>query len=251
MKYILGIFFLFFLSACAPKNPLGDFRFQTVVAPPYVNASWHKITKTGEVLKIYIEGDGTLFNLETEIENPTPKSLFLRRIAANDPAPNVAYLARPCQYFQAGNCSLADWTSGRYSKSVIDSMDRSVSELMKKAKAKQVILIGYDGGAQIAGQIAVRHPERVMKIYTLAGILDHEAWRKHHQLSSLSDSENLIELRQDFLKIPQHHFAGGKDDIVPVFLIRNFVGDKNLTVIEKATHDSGYQAIYPYLYQEK
>lgn len=250
MKYIFSILFLLFLSACAPKNPLEGFRFQTVVAPPYVNASWHKITKTGEVLKIYIEGDGIPLNFE-KVENPTPQSLFLRKIAAKDPAPNVAYLARPCQYFQAGTCSFADWTSGRYSKNVIDSMDRSVSELMKKAKTKHVILIGYDGGAQIAGQIALRHPERVVKIYTLAGILDHEAWRKYHQLSLLTGSENLIDAQQDFLKIPQHHFAGGKDSVVPAFLIRNFVGDKNLTVIEKATHDSGYQEAYPYLYQEK
>ncbi len=252
MKRFFILFLVGMLSACAAKNPLETFRFQTVTAPPYVNASWYRITDPGKVLKVYIEENGNVSgHAEADSENPTPKSLFLRQIAADDPSANVAYLARPCQYFQTGVCTARDWTTGRFSKRIVDSMDKTVAALMKKAKTNRVILIGYGDGAQIAGLIAVRHPDQVMHVYTIAGVLDHAAWTAYHQKPDLSDSQNLKQEQTAFLSLPQQHFVGGQDVIVPPFLVHDFVGDDRVMVIEKATHDTGYQPAYPFLYREE
>ena len=140
--------------------------FQMTPAPPYVIANWYKIESPGLPLKVYIEGDGYAFDrMGQPTDNPTPKGTFMRELSAGDPSPNVAYLGRPCQYYQGG-CTTKDWTTGRFSEEIIRSMDTAVSALMKKARTDKVILIGFSGGAQVAGLIAVRHPERIKKVIT-------------------------------------------------------------------------------------
>ena len=116
-KLFLSFFMIFFLSGCQTPNVLSDMRFQTTMAPPYLVANWYKITEPGSTLKVYIEGDGNAFDKNgMPTDNPTPKSIFLRKIAAEDPSPNVVYLGRPCQYVKTGVCSEKDWTTGRFSK---------------------------------------------------------------------------------------------------------------------------------------
>lgn len=251
MKHLFFFLLFLFCAACAHRNPLSDFRFQTVTAPPYVLASWHRITEPGQPLKIYIEGDGNAFDADGHpTDNPTPSGEFMRRLAAGDSSPNVAYLGRPCQYLQAGACSQTDWTDGRFSQQVIASMDQSVHTLMKKARTDQVILIGFSGGAQAAGLIAVRHPEHVKQIITIAGVLDIDAWTTYHQDAPLSASLNLKDSRDIFLKIPQIHYAGARDTVVPPALIRDFVGDAApVVVVPKASHGKGFDSVYDAVYK--
>lgn len=251
MKKLIYIFSLFFLSACSTQNPLTDFRFQTQVAPPYILASWYNISKIGEPLRIYIEGDGNSFDINGQpTENPTPRSVFLRDIAANDTNFNVAYLGRPCQYMQAGSCSVTDWTDGRFSSRVINSMNNAVNALMKKAQTNEVILIGYSGGAQIAGLISIQN-KSVKKVITIAGVLDVDAWTEYHNDDKLNKSLNLKSYIEIFDKIPQIHYVGEKDDVVPPSLTRAFVkDDSKIIVVPKATHNKGYEKIYKSLYQQ-
>ncbi len=234
--------FILFLGACSAKNPLTDFRFQAVPASPYVIASWHRIDKPGEPLKIYIEGDGHAFNSAGQpTDNPTPHSSFWRQAAADDPSPNVAYLGRPCQYLQAGSCSQRDWTSGRFSPEIIDSMSHVIRGLQKKARASKVILIGYSGGAQIAGLSAVHQPEMVDRVITVAGVLDTDAWTTFHGDEPLKDSLNLKNYLSSFLTIPQHHYIGGRDKVVPPILTQELIqNDALITVVPKATHTKGW-----------
>ncbi len=252
-KHIFTLGLLLFLVGCQTPNVLSDMRFQTNPAPPYLIASWHKITAPGETLKIYIEGDGHAFDASgNPTDNPTPQSTFLREIAANDPAPNVVYLARPCQYVQAGQCTQKDWTTGRFSKEVVNSTYQVVKSLKKKAKAPDVILIGYSGGAQLAGLVAVKNPSDIKGIITIAGVLDHAAWTSYHKDKPLTDSDNLLAYRSVFKMIPQHHFAGGKDNVVPPKLIEDFVQDpERVTVVPKATHNSGYKAACQEIYKTR
>ncbi|MDR2901736.1 MAG: hypothetical protein LBU87_01320 [Lactobacillales bacterium] len=228
---------------------MSDFRFQTTMAPPYVMASWYKIDSPGKDIKVYIEDDGISLTAQ-EAENPTPQNTFLRKIAADDPYANVAYIARPCQYIQAGSCSKADWDQGRYSDKVIKSMEQSLWAMMKKAKAERAVLIGYGGGAQIAGMIAVRNPGKIKTVVTIAGILDHRAWTQYHNAPALSKSLNLKDKKTQFSKIDQKHFAGGRDEVVPPALIQEFVvDDTTIIVIPKATHERGYDKIYDVIYR--
>ncbi len=240
------------LGGCATQNPLTDFRFQTQPAPPYILASWYQITAPGEPIRIYIEGDGQSFDVTGQpTDNPTPKSQFLREIAANDPNANVAYLGRPCQYMQAGACEVTDWTTGRFSSKIVKSMNHAVNSLRKKAQTSDIILIGYSGGAQIAGLIAVQNPN-VKEVITIAGVLDVADWTAYHKDPPLTHSLNLKDYQEAFDKIPQTHYVGGQDKTVPPELTKRFVAnEKSVIVVPKAKHGSGFEPIYDKLYQLK
>lgn len=245
MKKLLVFVLCFFLGACATENPLKDLRFQPVSSGDYTIASWYKIKKPKEVLKVYIEGDGHAFDRRGMPTNdPTPEGLFLRKLAVDDTSANVVYMARPCQYLMGRNCSQKDWTTGRFSPEIIDSMEASVGAFMKKAKAQQVVLIGYSGGAMIASQIATRHPEQVKKLITIAGVLDKDKWTSYHGDMPLTDS---INLNVDALKgIEQTHYVGAKDKVVPPELTYQILGkdNPNVVVVSGAKHGKGFEKIY-------
>ncbi len=252
MKKLFLLLLPVLLSGCATQNVLTDFRFQTQTVPPYIVTSWHQITSPGEPVRIYIEGDGNAFDVTGKpTDNPTPKSTFLREIAAQDTNPNVVYLARPCQYMKAGACSVEDWTTGRFSPRIVESMNRAVTSLRKKAQTDDVILIGYSGGAQIAGLVAVRNPA-VKEVITIAGVLDTDDWTAYHNDPPLTGSLNLKDDKAAFDKIPQKHYVGGRDKTVPPELVERFVQDKStVIVVPKATHNGGFEPIYAELYQQK
>lgn len=241
-----------FLAGCAYRHPLADFRFQTEPAGSYVVASWSKVEAPGQPVKIYIEGDGEALNADGRpAGDPTPRNLFWRKIAGADPSPNVVYLARPCQFIPAGACAPTDWTSGRFSPKIIDAMDAAVRQAMKKARTDQVVLLGYDGGAQVAGLIAVRHPAGVRKLITVAGVLDHKAWTSHHGYKPLSHSLNLADKRAQLAPIPQIHYVGGRDDVAPPALAQAVADEKTIVVVPRATHSAGFDKIIPALYRER
>ena len=252
----ISVFFssviILLLSGCATKNPLTDFQFQTVTAIPYIVASWYKIEAPTEDIRIYIEGDGHSFDAyNNPTDNPTPHSTFIRSLAANDPNPNVVYLARPCQYLQTSACSQEDWTCGRFSQNIVDSMEASILSLAKKARAQKITLIGYSGGAQVAGLVAVKNPERIKKVITIAGVLDQEAWTKYHGDTPLYQSLNLKDYQDTFNQIPQKHFIGEKDTVVPNQLTYEFVANpEQVVLVKKADHQNGFEKIYRDIYQD-
>lgn len=172
----------------------------------------------------------------------------MRELAGDDPSPNVAYLGRPCQYLQTSSCSEKDWTSGRFSEQIITSMDNAVGQLMKKAKTNQVILIGFSGGAQVAGLVAVRHPERIKKLITIAGVLDHEAWTTYHGDMPLNESLNLGDKKEVLQTLNRVHYAGGKDNVVPVSLLQEFDPDF-VVVVPKAGHGTGFSDVSNLIYE--
>ena len=90
----LNVLLLLFLAGCAYRNPLdqADFRFQTLMVPPYVLSSWYHISEQGKPLTVYVE------------DYKTPPAESVRQQAVKDKAINVAYIGRPCQYFQTAIC---------------------------------------------------------------------------------------------------------------------------------------------------
>ncbi len=82
------------VAGCAYRNPLekADFRFQTLMVSPYVLSSWYHISEQGKPLTVYVE------------DFETPPSEVVRQQAIQDKSVNVAYLGRPCQYFQTAIC---------------------------------------------------------------------------------------------------------------------------------------------------
>ena len=123
----LGLFFMLFLLGCAYRNPLekADFRFQTLMVPPYVLSSWYHISEQGKPLTVYVE------------DYETPPTESVREQAVNDKGVNVAYIGRPCQYFQTSVCE-KEITHAESDKIML----KGIEQLKKKAGTKVVDIKG-------------------------------------------------------------------------------------------------------------
>ena len=87
---------------------------------------------------------------------------------------------------------------------------------------------------------------------TIAGVLDQEAWVAYQGKAPLTDSLNLKDVDTLFADIPQIHYVGEQDKVVPPALTEAFVSDPTtVVVVPKATHTKGFQSIYPAIYQER
>lgn len=244
VRILKCLIFCFFVSGCVSIKPPEDFEYVEIKTPSYTLASWQKITNLSAPVRIYIEGDGHAFNMDGyPTSDPTPKGVFLRKIAFSDPNPNVVYLARPCQYIMSKTCREQDWTTGRFSKKIIESEAQAVQKI---ASHRPVVLIGHSGGAMVSGLIVRDYPQiEVKKWITIAGLLDHESWTSYLHLLPLEGSLNLKNLPN----VKQIHFAGTKDQVIPIKLSEQACGKENLVIVKGASHSSGYEKIYPMIYQ--
>lgn len=227
-------------GGCVVYTPPSNYVYEEISTRQFELASWQKIEKPGAPLTVYIEGDGYAFNSEGRASsNPTPRTTTMREMAFRDKDANVAYLARPCQYVTDEKCRKKYWTTGRFAPEVITAEAEAVRSLQKKSGSKEVILIGYSGGAMVAGLIAVQNPDiKVKKLITIAGLLEHHRWAQYHQVPPLKDSLDLRDYRSAFEKIPQVHFAGEKDKIIPAGLSP---AKENLIIAKGASHSRGWE----------
>jgi pimeloyl-ACP methyl ester carboxylesterase len=177
------------------------------------------------VLIIYIEGDGRAWKTASlPSDNPTPTNPLALRLAIQDPRPAVAYLARPCQYITlpSRGCSEKLWTNARFSTAVIETMNEAVEKLKRQYGASELILIGYSGGGAIATLIAAKRTD-IKSIITVAGNLDTDAWVKLYRLEPLSESINPASVARSIRNIPQIHYVGAKDDVIPPVISQSFL----------------------------
>lgn len=242
---------LFLLGGCSTIAVPPTYVYKEIQTKEFKLASYQKITSPSGVYKIYIEGDGYAFNAHGRAtQDPTPKGTLMREIAFNDKSPNVIYLARPCQYVKSRICSKRHWTTARFAPEVINAEYEAVREI---AGENPVILIGFSGGAQVAGLItSAKQGLNIKKIITIAGNLDHLEWTQYHNLPPLNESLNLANYRDEFDKITQIHYVGGKDKVMPPILARRFVNDESKVVeVKGATHNSGWEVIYEEIQNEK
>ncbi|MCM1324024.1 MAG: hypothetical protein NC218_07670 [Acetobacter sp.] len=248
MQKVLSLIVL--LAGCTTLVIPESFTYKQIKTTNFEIASWQKITNPTATYRIYIEGDGNAFNAYGKpTTDPTPKGIFMRNLAFADTKPNVIYLARPCQYIKRGICQQRHWTSARFAPEIINAE----YEVIKKiAGTNPVILIGYSGGAQIVGLLAAAKTGlNIKKIITIAGNLDHLVWTQYHNLPPLNESMNLADYQSQFAKIPQIHYVGEKDDIIPPSLSQQFINTpENLIIIPNATHIKGWESIYPQIYAD-
>lgn len=178
----------------------------------------------GPDLVVYIEGDGRAYqNRRTPSADPTPDNPLALRLALVDPAPKVLYLGRPCQYTQAGEpCSMRFWTQERYGEEVVRAMDTILDRAKADLGATRLNLVGYSGGGALAVLLAARRDD-VAALATVAGNLDHKVWTTLHQVTPLTGSLNPVDHAARVRHIPQVHFVGEDDEIVPASLARDFV----------------------------
>lgn len=194
-------------------------------------------------LIVYIEGDGLAWiSKDQASQNPTPLSPLGLKLALNDPNKNVAYLARPCQFveFSALNpCTEKDWTSGRYSPKIIAAMSQALNQLKHRYQARELILVGYSGGGAVAALLSVKRTD-VIKLITVAGNLDTQNWTDTFMLDPLIGSLNPANEVTRLSKIPQVHFIGDNDTVIPVWMTERFVKRMNAPETVKVIRESGF-----------
>ena len=239
-----------FLAGCTSVSAPSNYVYKVVKTRDFTIATWQKITEPSGIYKIYIEGDGYAFDRHGQpTQDPTPKGKLVRELAFGDNNPNVIYLARPCQYVKSPICSQRHWTSARFAPEIINAEYKTIKQI---AGNHPLILIGFSGGAQIAGLVATAKPGlNVKKIITIAGNLDHLSWTQYHNLPPLNESMDLESYRKQFAEVPQIHYVGNNDKVMPPVLVRKFVGNDDLVVeVNGANHNEGWESIYNKVWSE-
>ncbi len=266
------------LSGCAKLSPArqtslrintqanalqAGFSQSRIATRSFLLTTYQKFTEADKTLAIYIEGDGRSYLTRTQVSpDPTPINPLALKLAILHPNTQpVAYLARPCQYTPQAldkHCTAAVWTDQRFSEPVIRSMNEAINVLKKKSKANTLHLIGFSGGAAVAVLIAARRND-VASLATVAGDLDPNTLSNYHHTTPLTDFINPLSVISNIIHIPQQHYAGEKDRIVPAFIAEQFVNavkgagglKVNRIILKNATHHTGWEEAWLDLLQDQ
>ncbi|MCB9965975.1 MAG: alpha/beta hydrolase [Rhodospirillales bacterium] len=236
--------------------PAGDFNL----------IAWERVRKEGQPANIYIEGDGLAWISPQQASlDPTPQNPVALNLAAMDKSPNVIYLARPCQF--SGNkvwgnakpkwnggkaCPSKYWTDARFAPEVIDSMSLALDEIKQRYKISEFNLIGYSGGATVAALLAADR-EDVKSFRTVAGNLNHATFTTLHGVTPMEASLNAVDRAADLRFIPQHHYVGGEDQVVPPQVFSSYEQALSpsqcvaYTLVPDAGHEYGWVDKWPEL----
>ena len=229
-----GLVSLLLLMGCVG---IGTHDNMTIVSPTRANlysvATIQKITDKTAPVHVYVEGDGRAFDARGRAtDDPTPRSRFMRQMAMSDDVPNVVYIARPCQFVMDEKCQTTDWTTGRFSAAMVDSVAMAIKKVVG---TRPVIMVGYSGGAMISGLVIQNHDEiDVKKWITIAGVLNHKDWTEYFGDKPLTHSLNLDTLPH----LPQVHYIVENDEVVPNTLSKQWVNKNDIKIIKNAKHDT-------------
>lgn len=249
-KMMLRLFFALaaasFLTGCVSLPCPEGFSYREIKTDDFSLASFARVAKKGAPLRVYIEGDGFAWiNPRTPSADPTPVETTVLDLARRDTYPNLVYLARPCQYVSSRECKVYYWTGGRFDPKVVRSEKQAISKLMTLYQAKTAELVGYSGGAAVALLAAKDMPE-ITRVVTVAGVLDHAAWTKHHGDTPLKGSMNPADYKEKLAKVKQVHYSGGLDKNVPSALTEKFVyalgkdSRADIIIVPNASHNKGW-----------
>ena len=253
------IFAVFLLGGCADGLFLSPLEQAERLASKY---GWRKqVFRTGifdltgfsrtseatsERLAVYIEGDGRAWLSRYRLSpDPTPSRPYVLELAVRHPLGNVLYLARPCQYVGARTSRACDprfWAADRYAPEVIAAMGRAIDRMKQERGARRLVLIGFSGGGVVAALLAA-HRADVVKLVTIAANLDHRYWTRTDGLTPLQGSLNPVDFTARLGTIPQVHFVGAKDRVVPAAVVDSYVrrlADRSRTrviVLKDFDHD--------------
>lgn len=204
-------------AACGTSRSLIDTEVAKRIAAPawmigreipagdYQITAYERIRKYNGTVNVYIEGN-----------KPAPDYPVGLHLASKDDARNVIYLAQPCQYSglikDDEPCTLTG--EQPYGPQSLESMNAALDEIANRYDVQGFHLIGYDGGAAIAANLAARRKD-ILSLRTVAGILDTDAYNDANGLPRTGNPENPALKAQELAELPQYHFIGGQDTAVP------------------------------------
>ncbi|MBQ4133172.1 MAG: hypothetical protein IJD04_05500, partial [Desulfovibrionaceae bacterium] len=118
----------------------------------------------------------------------------------------------------------------------------------------KIQLIGYSGGGGLASLLAARRND-VSSLVTVAAVLDSEwwtgSWLPDSQQNALNLSLNPVDWAAHFATLPQRHFSGSQDRLVPPIMVerlQNAASFENFQhIILNNTHTHGWQESWPRL----
>ncbi|WP_249584761.1 alpha/beta hydrolase [Pseudomonas viridiflava] len=200
-------------------------------------------------LRVYLEGDGHAWATATQPSlDPSPRKLLVPRLAIDDPTPN-AYLARPCQFVTSPGCKTALWTDQRFSQEVVTRLSQALDLLKQRYGNQSFELVGYSGGAALALLLAAQRDD-VTQVQTLAGNLSPRLWAHTQHLTPLAGSLDPLDYPRRLAGIPQRHFSGTLDEVVPTALaqayrerLRSGVCNR-VVVVEGVSHEAGWDRVW-------
>lgn len=222
--------------------------------------TWQRAGNSNLPIHIYIEGDGFAWASRSRPSmNPTPKNPVALRLAAKDTAENVIYLGRPCQYIpihRAGPCTQSYWTDKRFAPEIITDYMHLLDDLKRQTNVAEFWITGFSGGGNIAAILAAQRDD-ISKLRTVAGNLDHDTLHSLHNVSLTPASLNARNYARSLSTLPQIHFIGRDDKIIPPAIFKNYKSamgpsDCNKAVMVKGVnHTQGWDLLWPELLKEK
>lgn len=262
------------LAACTMGQDIGFMRVETakrlatpsfmfdrvIPAAPFALTVYERVREPGADATLYIEGDGqSWISKRMPSLDPTPTNPVALHLATRDNGPNVIYLARPCQYSKMlapdTPCDTAWWTSKRLAPEVLAAMNAAIDNIKAHNNIRKFNLVGFSGGAGIAVLLAGERDD-IASIRTVAGNLDHDLFASMHKISPMGGSINPITAAAKVANIPQHHFIGEWDEVVPTAIYDSFraaAGPSTCmrsSMVAETTHEKGWVNKWPEMLQK-
>jgi len=141
------------------------------------------------------------------------------------------------------------WTSHRFDRVVLDSYLQALDSIKRESGIEAFHVVGFSGGGGVAALLAARRDD-ILSLRTIAGNIDHDALNEHHNVTLMPKSLNPADYLSDLRDIPQIHYSGGQDKVVPPFLARNFIRDlqpsncASQVIIDYASHEDGWTSAW-------
>jgi len=228
---------------------------------PFTIVSYARLKQPEKPIVFYLEGDGLAWRRRNQVSlDPTPRDPMGLKLAVRDEAPNVIYLARPCQYESRTKDALCDdsayWTNKRFSEEIIASINQAIDVWKERVGASHIHLVGYSGGGAVAVLIAARRDD-VLSLKTVAGNLNPQELNRHHRVSPLSGSLDPMQMAPLISQLPQVHYGGEADRVVPFFIIQSFLeqlenkGCGEVVRVPGADHKHGWLSVWQHFARER
>lgn len=222
-----------------------EYKVKAIKTSTYSFYSIHYVKDECESINVYFEGDGLAWLTKSLISsNPTPLNPTTFKLMLQDSSNCKVYIARACQYISDNLCSKEDWTSHRFSQKILDATNEAIENLKQEYNNQTFTMIGFSGGGAIATLISAKRND-IKKLITYAGNLDTKKWTEIHNITKLNGSLNPADFTKYLENIPQIHYVGRYDKIMPIEVFKSYKSKFNSDeYIELIMLDAKHSDIY-------